>query len=59
MVNFWSNGDEADKSTKKILMHPVVLIFDFRVGAARGCEWNTHFLRLQATLCSLIIHELS
>ena len=47
MVNFWSNGDEVDKSTNFFLMHPVVLSFDFRVGAAR------------ATVCSLIIHELS
>ena len=59
IVNFWSNGDEADKSTNFFLMHPVVLSFDFRVGAARGCEWNAHFLRLWATVCSLIIHELS
>ena len=33
----------SGQSTKFFLVHPVVLSFDFRVGAVRGCEWNTHF----------------
>jgi hypothetical protein len=32
------------------LMHPLVLSFNFEVGAARGYEWNTHFLLIKIFL---------